>query len=203
MRLNAYDRFLASMNIGYEQWHDGVGYDLDALDRMSPRERESVEAVLVARAESDWRDLEALDRLGTPRAHDAILRARSAHDLQIRLYAHRYGPTASPREWEAAIVDGLAVRDNITTLVSALTAATEFVSPPVVRALWREVRTANNTSAFHCAAALCTIAGRTASVYDNGYRDLCLRMHGPQTPARDAAILELEALCAGTPAEPV
>ena len=30
-RSESFDRFMASTTIDYEAWHDGVGYDLDAL----------------------------------------------------------------------------------------------------------------------------------------------------------------------------
>ena len=33
-----YQRFLDSLNIDYSKWHDGVGYDLDALRKLSPDE---------------------------------------------------------------------------------------------------------------------------------------------------------------------
>ena len=36
---DAVSRFRASMNIDYEKWHDGIGYDLDALRAASNGER--------------------------------------------------------------------------------------------------------------------------------------------------------------------
>ena len=32
---DAVKRFLSSMNMNYEMWHDGTGYDLDALQELS------------------------------------------------------------------------------------------------------------------------------------------------------------------------
>jgi len=46
------------MEMNYEKWHDGIGYDLDALEKMTPEELKSVETMLKGR--SDWRDVEAL-----------------------------------------------------------------------------------------------------------------------------------------------
>jgi hypothetical protein len=34
-----FQRFQKSRNIAYEQWHDGIGYDLDAFASMSPEEK--------------------------------------------------------------------------------------------------------------------------------------------------------------------
>jgi hypothetical protein len=78
----AYTKFKDSTNITYERWHDGIGYDLDALARSSEPERAAVADDLIRRleqGEGDWRDVEALAALNPPRARAALekgLRAR-------------------------------------------------------------------------------------------------------------------------------
>ncbi len=42
-------RFKASMKINYEKWHDGIGYDLELLQRASREERTTIEDILIAR----------------------------------------------------------------------------------------------------------------------------------------------------------
>ena len=39
---DAYRRFLTSKAIGFAEWHDGVGYDLEAFAAMLPVERDAV-----------------------------------------------------------------------------------------------------------------------------------------------------------------
>ncbi|MBN1998898.1 hypothetical protein JW935_15165 [candidate division KSB1 bacterium] len=58
----AYQRFLDSMKIGFDQWHDGTGYDLETLGRLGPEERASIEELLIGNLKQagDWRDVEAL-----------------------------------------------------------------------------------------------------------------------------------------------
>ena len=62
----AFQRFLDSMKIGYIEWHDGIGYDLDALNEMTPDELRQVEELVIRRKDSDWRDVETLAALNTP-----------------------------------------------------------------------------------------------------------------------------------------
>ena len=64
-------QFRDSMQIDYWKWHDGVGYDLGALRQASASERNEIEAILLDRGALDWRDVEALAVLDTPRARDA------------------------------------------------------------------------------------------------------------------------------------
>lgn len=75
----ALGRFERSMLIDYEKWHDGEGYDLDAIADATAPEREAIEAVLLNRGPKDWRDIEAFAALDSPAARKALpvrLRAR-------------------------------------------------------------------------------------------------------------------------------
>ena len=53
-------RFEKSMVIDYEKWHDGVGYDVDALRSASQAERKAIEQMVIHHSPRGWRDIEAL-----------------------------------------------------------------------------------------------------------------------------------------------
>ena len=115
-----YERFRRSMDIGFEEWHDGIGYDLDALAEATPEDRTAIETLLVPRAGNDWRDVEALAALGTPGANRALADAFATAGPEIRvailrgtLDEHRsvpvhyaamllylHGQAAEPFDWE-------------------------------------------------------------------------------------------------------
>ncbi len=189
-------QFEESMQIGYEQWHDGIGYDLEAIDQLTESEKKMVEGKLVPRAGNDWRDLEALDRLGTPSATVAILGVRQSGEPQIRLTAHQFGPEPSSSEWERAIMDSLAIAEITSGLIQALNCAIEHPSEAVVALLWSKVRDPQSGVAYHCASALCCISGILESMYDDKYRKLFLRLVGPGTEDRSLAVRELERILA-------
>lgn len=50
--------------MSFDRWHDGEGYDLAAIDEMTPEERASLAQLLQNR--SDWRDVRALAYLRPP-----------------------------------------------------------------------------------------------------------------------------------------
>ena len=83
--------FLDSMVMDFDKWHDGTGYDLEALEQLGPEERDSMEKLLIKNLEQagDWRDVEALAALGTPSARTAVDKARSHHNTRVRNYALR------------------------------------------------------------------------------------------------------------------
>ena len=67
-RSEAYQRFIASMTVDFDKWHDGTGYDLQALAELRGQDRQDVESLLLSRAGGDWRDKEALAAIGSARA---------------------------------------------------------------------------------------------------------------------------------------
>lgn len=194
MDSEALTRFEKSMAIGYEEWHDGIGYDLTALDELTESEKRFAEKLLIPRATNDWRDLEALDRLGTPGAIRAILDARRARDPDIRLRAHRYGPEPTAEEWESSILALLKVADLYSGLTQVLDCAVEHPSSAVQAMLWTRVRDPESGVAYHCAAALCCIHGVLDSMYDDRYRPLFLRLVAKASEDRTQAVEELAKL---------
>ena len=77
------DRFRKSMTIDYEKWHDGIGYDLNALNEATPEERDMITNMLISR-DLDWRDVEALASLDTPRAREVLLAAASEGSSAVK-----------------------------------------------------------------------------------------------------------------------
>jgi hypothetical protein len=83
--------FLDSMVMDFDKWHDGTGYDLEALGQLGPEERDSIEELLIRNLKDagDWRDVQALVTLGTPSARMAVDKTRFHHNTKIRNYALR------------------------------------------------------------------------------------------------------------------
>jgi hypothetical protein len=79
-------RFIDSMVMTFDMWHDGTGYNLDALRAVPEGELPALEAMLIAKRPWDWRDIEALGVLNTPTACEAIRTALTDPDPR---YAER------------------------------------------------------------------------------------------------------------------
>lgn len=68
-------RFRASTMLDFDAWKDGMPYDLAALDEMSADERAAIAVELSAKSSLDWRDVEALQRIGSPPARARLKQA--------------------------------------------------------------------------------------------------------------------------------
>ena len=197
MPSEAYSRFMSSLALDYERWHDGEGYDLDALAHIQQSERGDVVGEL-ARRDATWRDIDALETIDIPPAYNAIKRGlRDSESIDTRLAAaaalHRLGKLDEPIDAVLAreIVTLDEVRDGCTR---ALLMAEEHPTESVTRALL-EASQRRTESAMHCAAVLCYITGAAKDPFDWDLRPLFLRL-GPNEPEddRSAALRELRAL---------
>lgn len=193
---------MASTNIGYEQWHDGEGYDLDALGVLEGRERAEAEAWLLARAGSDWRDLEGLLTLGSDRAREAVIDQLRNGSLEQRLAAARRLPEDPAIEADrvGAIVDGLATATVMNGLTTALDLAAEYRSTAVIDALFRAALRDDREMAVHAAALLLFLHGKAKEPFDWDRRSFTLQFGEDDPKVRQAAFEQLCRECGADPA---
>jgi hypothetical protein len=83
-------KFLKSMEIGFFEWHDGTGYDLEILNKLNPEETKFIETLLISRKDQDWRDVEGLATLKTPLAIEALKACLTSPNNEVKLFAVRY-----------------------------------------------------------------------------------------------------------------
>lgn len=192
----AYEQFVASLELDFDSWHDGEGFDLEALANIDESERGDV-VWLLARREPTWREIEALEQIDIPPAFMAIKRAlRDSESSETRLSAaealHRLKKLDEPIDAVLAReIRNLGSNDSSTR---ALLMAEEHPTNAVKEALLvaSQKRTDN---AMHCAGVLCYLTGAGKEAFDWDLRPLFLRL-GPEEPEEDrqAAFRELCAL---------
>ena len=196
-RSAAFERFMASTDIDYERWHEGIGYDLDALGSLEGGERHDAERWLLARADKDWRDLEGLLALGSDSARAAVVDQLRHGKLEQRLYAARYlaDDAALAADVDAAVVAGLETSVILTGLSVVLDVATSRRTPAVVAALFRAALRDEGEVAVHAAARLAFIHGKASDEFDWELRPVFLRFHAQDRAERAAAFRDLCRLC--------
>ncbi len=185
-------RFKASMEINYEKWHDGIGYDLDLIKQASPAELNAIEDLLLARRNSDWRDVEALAALASPRAQEALRQAFKSGDTQVRMAVHTHAPELmTDAERTASLVQALEQADTYGGLTQALLEVETFHPPEIITALLRGLMERDGGAACHFAAMLYFLDGKSASAFDWNHRPFFLRFNTPDLEQRETAVREL------------
>lgn len=182
-------RFLESMVMNYERWHDGIGYDLAVLDEASPDERQQIEDLLLSRTLDDWRDVEALAAFDTPRSREKIRRAFGTTDPlnRINLIAHAKHLFTDSERTEV-LVSALRDVSQSPMLTRVMMEVQEFHPHLVIEALLDGVRIRDGATAGSFAMMLLFIHGKATSPYDMSQRPFILRF---QSENRDVLIHEL------------
>jgi hypothetical protein len=175
---SAVDRFRKSMQIDYEKWHDGIGYDLDIIREATPQELTEIEELLVSRPVDDWRDVEALAAIDSPRARSVLLEALQHPDHQVRAAVAEHAPDlVSDDEHTASLVAALERAELYEGLSQALDEVESFHPPRVVDALFRGLLRREGENAVHFAAMLMFIHGKAITAFDWDQRPFFLQFH--------------------------
>jgi hypothetical protein len=185
----ALQRFRKSMGISYEQWHDGVGYDLDAFAAMTPEERDAIAAEICTRRNLDWRDMEVLRIHNGRESFDRLRDALAAGGIEERAYAVaeliKTGRMAGAvRDVQLAhVLDDLT---DIRGLTVALQTTQEHGGPMCNGALLRGVRD-RPAVAYHFAGVALYLAGVSDSPWGADFRELLLRLRVEESPGTHVA----------------
>jgi hypothetical protein len=194
--VSAIERFERSLFIGYEQWHDGVGYDVAALRELSSEARRAVEPRLVP--PDGWRDVEALAvlaSLGSDSARAELRRVATSGSSEIRLAVLRYAPELVDDDARtAALVEALDAATPFDSFTTTLAQVEAFHPRPVFDALWRGLETRQGDVAMHYAAMLAFLHGKADSSFDWSLRPLFLEFDTADDAKRRAAIGKLRKL---------
>jgi hypothetical protein len=194
MASNALDKFKQSMHIGYEQWHEGIGYDMEALAALSPEELRLAEELVVARQLADWRDIEALDQIGSERALAELVRALDLPNLDVSIEAARRLKVRGllrEVEIEQIVVKALDHTSILNGMTKVLRFAEEHPTAAVRKKLLYCALHGNDDLRVHAAALVHFLYGASASSFDWAHRPLYLKFGAKAGSVRRAAYREL------------
>lgn len=187
-----FQRFKKSMQINYEKWHDGIGYDIEALKSASLEEQNAIEQILINHIPRDWRDIEALAKLNTKSAIEVVKEAIKDPDPKVRLAVTRYAPElVTSNERSKSIVDALQNAEIFGGLSQVLDDVEIYHPKEVKEALIAGVLTRNGEVAVLFAAMLFYVFGKAKEPYDLEQRPFFLRFNTENREERLAAFLEL------------
>jgi hypothetical protein len=185
-------RFLSSMVMDYEKWHDGIGYDLAALEELSEAQRREIEEKLIRHQPRDWRDIEALAQLDSPRARKEVEAALKSSDSKIRAEAMLYAADkADPNDREKRLIASLKKHGLYNGLSEAIDEAEDFHPPGVIDTLFRGALNRDGEAAVHFAALLMFLHGKAKEPFDWDHRPFFLRFHTDDRAERKAVFREL------------
>jgi hypothetical protein len=186
------DRFRDSMVMDYERWHDGIGYDLSLIKKATPEELVEIEEILIRGGANDWRDVEALAALNSPRAKVLLRKTLKGGKTRQATAVTEYAPDlVSEEERIATLVAALEVAKTYEGLTQTLLQVETFHPPQVIDALFCGALHRDGETAVHLAGMLMFVHGKAKSAFDWNQRPLFLRFNTQDQREREAAFVEL------------
>lgn len=190
-------RFRRSLAIDFNAWHDGIGYDLEALRQAEPADQVAALGLLRRDGLGDWRDVEALACLtafpvvASPAAM-LLRRLWREGPAVLRMAVLRHAPQlVGVRERRRALVQALGEVQPFEGLSECLEEVRRDHPPMVLRALWAAAAERPRSVAVHCAALLAHLYGLAKSPFDLAQRPLFLRCGSDDPAERTQALAEL------------
>ena len=177
----AWTRFVNSLAIDFDAWHDGTGYDIAALHEMSDAERGAIRELIKTRLRDrsrtpDWRDLEAAKAL---EELPAIAALTDAPDPQLRLRAKLL--VADEREIAAELVRTLTGSTDEDAVSRALDHVASYATAAVREALIARVRKVDG-SFIPAAMVLLEVFGNVEDAWAERPFLFQVQEQGPQGP---------------------
>jgi hypothetical protein len=185
-------RFEKSMEINYEKWHDGIGYDLDAIRLASQIEREAIEQMLIRHSPRDWRDIEALAQIHTETARETIKNAIKDPNPAVRVAVTRYSPNlVTNSERSHSTIKALQHAKIFGGLSQVLDDIEEYHPAEVKEELIKGLLSREGDVAVLFAAMLFYLYGKAKESFDMKQRPFFLLFNTQDKKKRLQAFLEL------------
>lgn len=186
------------MTIDYDAWREGTPYDIPALAEMTPEERDLLTDEICENSSLDWRDVEALRALATPKA---IKRVGKAAETQtdgagIEAFADDIASQGWTDEIESRFIEKLERAASMTGALDRLyDISREHPTPAVMKQLMRNARVSGDpTVRYSMGAFLLELTGHTDTRYtfDPNLRPHLLDLNSDDYKTYKAAVAWLE-----------
>jgi hypothetical protein len=180
------------MVIDYEKWHDGIGYDLDAIKSASPAECKTIEQILINHSPRDWRDIEALAQIDTGNSRETVKNAINDPNPDVRIAVTRFAPNlVTNNERSKSLIMALETAELFGGLSQALDDIEEYHPVEVEEALIKGLLSREGEVATLFAGMLFYVHGKADEAFDMKQRPFFLRFNTRNKEERVQAFMEL------------
>ncbi len=185
-------RFEESMKIGFEEWHDGIGYDIAAIRIASQAELDVIEQLLINHSPRDWRDIEALAEINTKCARETIKEAIKDSNPVVRIAVARFAPDLiTDKERSQSLIEAVQNTEIFSGFSNVLDEVERYHPEEVKEALIKGLLNRRGDVAVLFAAMLFYLFGQAKEPFDWKQRPFFLRFNTEYKKERIEAFQEL------------
>ena len=180
------------MKIGFEEWHDGIGYDIAAIRIASQAELDVIEQLLINHSPRDWRDIEGLAKINTKCARKTIKEAIKDTNPVVRIAVARFAPhLITDKERSQSLVEAVQNTEIFSGFSNVLDEVEKYHPEEVKEALIKGLLNRRGDVAVLFAAMLFYLFGQAKEPFDWKQRPFFLRFNTEYRKERVEAFQEL------------
>lgn len=187
------NKFLQSTRIDMEKIISGTGYDLIALRYLQPEDKLKVEKMIIRRKRKTWRDIEALDILGTDKSIQAITKSLQSERIETKIEAAdklHQRKLIDDNQLESILVGLLWTINEQFYSIRFHKFLFEHQTPLVLKLLLWNTLYGQQKVRAGAAASLYYLLKITASPTE-GFPVLCFQFDSKKLPVRKTAFIQL------------
>jgi hypothetical protein len=186
------DRFIQSTQLDYDKWREGESYELALIESANETERNQIEEFLVQRQVGDWRDVEALAAMDSPRTRNILSELLNTGSTEMKLWVWDYAPKLVSRADKVEILlRAINSADIYSGLGRALDKIVHVHPPSIIAELMKATLTRSGDVACHLAAMLYYLHGLSKEPFDWDHRPFFLSFNTDSNRDRKAVFREL------------
>ncbi len=186
------ESFRRSMRLDFETWKEGTEYDVGLIQEATPTELLELEQLVFSHSPRNWRDVQALAALDSPRTRPTLLQLLDDPNPEVRAAVLRFAP--------ALVDDPTRVRVLIQNIQSAepflgLSATVDLIAdfhpPEIIDALLAACLSRSGDIACLLGALLLYIHGKAESPLAMEHRPFWLQLNTDNATQRRRVLSEL------------
>lgn len=186
------EKFQRSMRLDFETWKEGTEYDIGLIEGATPDELLELERLVLNHSPRNWRDVQALVALDSPRTRPTLLSLLDDPNPEVRAAVLRFAPALVDHPTRARVlIQNIQSAEPFLGLSATLDLIADFHPPEIVDALLRACLDRSGDIACLLGALLLYLHGKAESPLAMEHRPFWLQLNTDDDAQRRRVLSEL------------
>lgn len=186
------ERFRRSMRLDFEAWKEGTEYEIALIQDATPTELLELEQLVLSHSPRNWRDVQALVALDSPRTRPPLLLLLDDPNPEVRAAVLRFAPTLVDHPTRVRVLtQNIHSAEPFLGLSATIDLIAEFHPPEIIDALLAACRSRSGDIACLLGALLLYVHGKAGSPLATEHRPFWLQLNTDNAAQRSRVLSEL------------
>jgi hypothetical protein len=186
------ESFRRSMRLDFETWKEGTEYDIALIQEATPAELLELEQLILNHSPRNWRDVQALVALDSPRTRPTLLSLLDDPNPEVRAAVLRFAPAFVDHPTRVRVlIQNIQSAEPFLGLSATVDLIADFHPPEIIDALLGACLSRSGDIACLLGALLLFIHGKAESPLAMEHRPFWLQLNTDNAAQRRRILSEL------------